>query len=152
MTAHQWPDPLQKPTAAAVEQQLRTFWHLLDGLPDLLNRQEYLLAERLTFQLRSTVIELMLALNGIQWPSGTRHLNHYLGASQRAALEKTLVLPTASPEAWIGRAVALLVIYRWYAPQLVAHFHISYPQELETVVWAKLQAELPDWPITVTTD
>ena len=149
---HHWPDPLRKPNADAVAQQLRSFWHLLDALPDLLNRQEYLLADRLTFQLRSTVLEMMLALNGIQWPSDTRHLNSYLSAQQRAAVEKTMTLPAASIEAWIGCAVALLVIYRWYAPQLVNHFHVPYPQELEEAVWAKLQAELADWPLSVTTD
>ncbi len=148
----QWPDSLQKPEADAVAQLLRTFWHLLDALPDLLNRQEYLLADRLTFQLRGTVLEMMLALNGIQWPGGTRHLNSYLSAQQRAAIEKTLVLPAASVEDWIGRAVALLVIYRWYAPQLVAHFHVPYPHELEAAVWEKLQVELADWPLSVTTD
>lgn len=149
---HHWPDPLQKPEAEAVAQQLRTFWQLLDALPDLLTRQEYLLADRLTFQLRTTVLEMMLALNGIQWPNGTRHLNSYLSAQQRAAIEKTMTLPTASVEAWIGCAVALLVIYRWYAPQLVDHFNVPYPQELEAAVWAKLQAELADWPLSVTTD
>ena len=152
MSKHQWPDRLHKPTADAVAQHLNTFWQLLDQLPDLLNRHEYLLADRLTFKLRSTVLEMMLALNGIQWPDGTHHLNSYLSAQQRAAIEKTLVLPAASAEDWIGRAVALLVIYRWYAPQLVTHFGVPYPQELEAQVWAKLQAELADWPVTVTTD
>ncbi len=149
---HPWPDSLQKPEADAVAHLLRTFWHLLEAFPDLLNRQEYLLADRLTFQLRSTVLEMMLALNGIQWPNGTRHLNSYLSAQQRAAIEKTMALPAASVEAWIGCAVALLVIYRWYAPQLVEHFKVSYPHQLEAAVWEKLQTELADWPISVTTD
>jgi hypothetical protein len=152
MTTPQWPDALQKPEPGAVATLLSTFWQLLNDLPDLLNRQEYLLADLLTIKLRGTVLEMMLALNGIQWPHGTRHLNGYLSDRQRAAIEKTLVLPTAAPEDWIGRAVALLVIYRWYAPQLVDHFAIAYPQELETQVWAKLQTELPDWPLSVTTD
>jgi len=151
-SSDQWPDPLQRPSADAVAQQLRAFWQLLDGLPDLLNRGEYLLVERLTFELRGVVLEMMLALNGIAWPSGTRHLNGYLSDQQRAAIEKTLALPAASVEDWIGRAVALLVIYRWYAPQLVAAFSIPYPQALEETVWAKLQDELLDWPVSVTTD
>lgn len=148
----QWPDVLQAPTAAAVEANLGKFWQLLQQLPDLLQRQEHLLAEHLTTQLRSVMIELMLALNGIQWPRGTHHLNGYLSASQRAALEKTLVAPTVSEESWLGRAVALVVIYRWYAPQLVEKFAIVYPQTLESEVWQHLQHNLPDWPLTVTTD
>ncbi|HRW04323.1 MAG TPA: hypothetical protein P5121_04475 [Caldilineaceae bacterium] len=148
----QWPDPLQHPDARAVEANLVAFWQLLAQLPDLLNRQEYLLADRLTHQLRSTVLEMMLALNGIRWPRGTRHLNSYLSAQQRAAIEKTMVLPATSVEGWIGRAVALLVIYRWYAPQLVDAFALVYPRVLEEQVWQQLQTELAEWPLTVTTD
>lgn len=147
-----WPDPLQRPTAAQVEHLLTHFWQLLQQLPDLLHRQEQILADHLTTKLRSVIIEMMLALNGIQWPDGTRHLNSYLSASQRAALEKTLVTPDVSDESWIGRAVALVVIYRWYAPQLVETFSLAYPQPLEEEVWSRLQRELPDWPLTITTD
>lgn len=148
----QWPDVLQVPSAEAVEANLGKFWQLLQPLPDLLQRQEHLLVEHLTTQLRGVIIEMMLALNGIQWPSGTQHLNGYLSASQRAALEKTLVAPTVSRESWLGRAVALVVIYRWYAPQLVEKFAVTYPQALEEEVWRLLQHELPDWPLTITTD
>ncbi|MCE7988456.1 MAG: hypothetical protein DYG89_45440 [Caldilinea sp. CFX5] len=151
-TRPQWPDPLQKPTAATVAALLREFWQLLQPLPDLLHRQEHLLADHLTTRLRGVTIELMLALNGIQWPTGTRHLNGYLSASQRAALEKTLVASTLSGESWIGRAVALVVIYRWYAPQLVEKFGLAYPQALEAEVWTYLQQNIPDWPLSVTTD
>jgi hypothetical protein len=151
-TRPQWPDPLQKPTAAAVAALLTEFWQLLQSLPDLLQRQEHLLAEHLTTRLRGVIIELMLALNGIQWPTGTRHLNGYLSASQRAVLEKTLVAPEVSGESWIGRAVALVVIYRWYAPQLVEKFDLAYPHELENAVWTHLQQNIPDWPLSVTTD
>jgi len=135
----------------AVANLLRTFWERLGQLPDLITRQENLLADQLTTQLRGIVLEMMLALNGIQWPSGTRHLNHYLSAQQRAAIEKTMVLPHVSAEAWIGRAVALIVIYRWYAPQLVEHFQLAYPAAVEAEVWALLQ-QLPDWPLSVTTE
>lgn len=151
-TRPKWPDSLQKPTPAAVAARLAEFWQLLDLLPDLLQRQEHLLADHLTTRLRGVILEMMLALNGIQWPTGTRHLNSYLSPSQRVALEKTLVTPTVSGESWIGRAVALVVIYRWYAPQLVAAFELVYPQELENNVWARLQRGLPDWPLSVTTD
>jgi Streptomycin adenylyltransferase len=147
-----WPDPLQPPIAAQVELYLAEFWRVLQRLPDLLHRQEHLLADHLTTDLRGLVIEMMLALNGIQWPTGTHHLNSYLSPNQRAALEKTLVTPETSAESWIGRAVSLVVIYRWYAPQLVAKFGLSYPQELEDEVWALLQQAIPNWPLTVTTD
>ncbi len=50
------------------------------------------------------------------------------------------------------RAVALVVIYRWYAPQLVEQYKLAYPQALEAEVWRQLQHELPDWPLTVTTE
>ncbi len=146
-----WPDTLQRPAAQQVETLLTNFWQLLQPLPDLLRRQEHLLADRLTTQLRSCVIEMMLALNGIQWPADTRHLNHYLSASQRAAIEKTVIAPTVSADSWIGRAVALVVIYRWYAPQLVEKYNIVYPQQQEEAVWALLQREIPDWPLSVTT-
>ncbi|MCB0064464.1 MAG: hypothetical protein KDE19_20205 [Caldilineaceae bacterium] len=152
MNSNQWPDPLQRPPASHVATLLSTFWQQLDQLPDLLNRREYLLADQVTVKLRGIVLEMMLALNGIQWPKDTQHLNTYLSAQQRAAIEKTLVLPETSGEAWIGRAVGLLVIYRWYAPQLVEAYQVPYPQELEIRVWEKLQRELPDWPVSVTTD
>lgn len=149
---NQWPDTLHAPTATAVAAHLGAFWHLLQRLPGLLQRQEHLLADHLTTELRGVIIEMMLALNGIQWPTGTQHLNGYLSASQRAALEKTLVTPAVSAESWLGRAVALVVIYRWYAPQLVEKFGVTYPQALEEATWQLLQRELPDWPLTVTTD
>ena len=63
-----------------------------------------------------------------------------------------MILPEVAPEGWIGRAVALLVIYRWYAPQLVNAFGLTYPQPLEDQVWHTLQRDLADWPLTVTTD
>ena len=152
MTTQTWPDALSHPEAGRIQWLLEAFWHQLNTLPDLINRGEHLLAERSTATLRDLIIEMMLALNGIQWPTETQHLNSYLGASQRAVLEKTLVTPAVSSEGWIGRAVALVVIYRWYAPQLMEKYNLSYPQALEDKVWAQLQRELPDWPLTVTTE
>ncbi|MFN8489568.1 MAG: hypothetical protein U0350_18435 [Caldilineaceae bacterium] len=151
MTKQTYPDPLTRPEPARIQSLLEAFWRQLNNLPDLLNRGEQLLAERSTAALRDQVIEMMLALNGIQWPADTCHLNSYLGASQRAAIEKTLVAPEVNTDSWIGRAVALVVIYRWYAPQLVEKYNLIYPEALETEVWVHLQAELPDWPLTVTT-
>ncbi|MCL4859070.1 MAG: hypothetical protein KJZ93_06670 [Caldilineaceae bacterium] len=147
-----WPDPLHTPSPARVEELLRDFWRILGQLPHLANRREHLLADHCTAALRSIVIEMMLALNGIARPSGTAHLNSYLSDSQRAALEKTLIAPVVAAETWIGRSVALVVIYRWYAPQLEARFGLAHPQALEDETLAHLQHELADWPLAITTD
>ncbi|CAN5679655.1 hypothetical protein BH10CHL1_BH10CHL1_34860 [soil metagenome] len=152
MTNQQWPDLLSRPEPARIQWLLEAFWRQLRPLPDLINRHEHLLAERSTATLRDLILEMMLALNRIQWPTDTTHLNTYLGASQRAALEKTLVTPAVNGDSWLGRAVALVVIYRWYAPQLVERYNLTYPQPLEAEVWAQLQRELPDWPLTITTE
>ena len=112
MSASAWPDALQPSDSARVSHLLADFWRELSLLPDLLGRGEQLLCARCTSRLRDTVLELMLALNGIAFPSATLHLNTYLGPSQRAAIEKTLIAPNADGDAWIGQAVALVVIYR----------------------------------------
>jgi hypothetical protein len=151
MMNHRWPNALQAPSADRVAFLLAEFWRVLQRLPDLLQRHEHLLADLHTAQLRTLVIEMMLALNGIQWPPDTLYLNHYLGESQRAALQKTLILPAVSSEDWIGRAVALVVIYRWYAPQLVEKLALAYPQALEDATLALVQRELADWPLAITT-
>jgi hypothetical protein len=152
MTQSRWPDPLQSPDPSRVQQLLSGFWLRLAALPDLITRREYLLAEQNTSELRAIVIEMMLALNGIQPPGQTRHLNSYLGESQRAALEKTLIAANVSGESWIAQAVALVVIYRWYAPQLVAKFELMFPAQLEQEVWSQLQSALPEWPVSLTTE
>jgi hypothetical protein len=51
-------------------------------------RGEHLLCGQTIADARTIVLEMMLALNGIAYPAETRHLNTYLGASQRAAIEK----------------------------------------------------------------
>ena len=152
MTAQRWPDELIRPTHENVALLLRAFWLELALLPDLLKRDEHLLAAACTAALRRSVLEMMLALNGIVYPTDTTHLNTYLGASQRAAMEKTLLLPSVTAETWIGQAVALVVIYRWYAPQLVAAFSLIYDDRLEADTLSRLYAELPDWPGAITTD
>ena len=151
MSNPQWPDPLQPAEAARVAGLLNHFWRTLAELPDLVARQENLLAAETTADLRATVLAMMLALNGIARPAGTRHLNTYLGASQRAAIEKTLLAPAVAGESWIGQAVALVVIYRWYTPQLVDKYAVAYPQAAEDAALAALQ-RLPDWPLAITTD
>ena len=151
MTQQTWPDSLQPAAPAHIAEQLAHFWRTLVHLPDLVQRQEHLLAADVTASLRYIVLELMLALNGIAWPAGTAHLNTYLSASQRAAIEKTLLAPGVSAESWLGQAVALVVIYRWYAPQLTAKYALDYPQAAEEAALAALR-HLPDWPLTITTD
>ena len=146
-----YPDPLVRASAATVQELLARFWAELAPLADLIPRDEHLLSAQALTQARATVLEMMLALNGIACPAGTRHLNTYLGASQRAAIERTLLLPEVSGEAWIGQAVALTVIYRWYAPQLVAAYAVAHPRAAEATALAALQT-LPDWPLAITTD
>jgi len=151
-----WPDRLEAPDSARVQQHLSAFWETLERLPDLITRGEQLLAAEITHELRAIVLEMMLALNGIQRPTASRHLNSYLSASQRAAIERTLIAPAVDSDvngdSWIGQAVALVVIQRWYAPQLVDRFDLIYPQHLEERVWKTLRANLPDWPAYVTSE
>jgi hypothetical protein len=152
MTDHHWPDNLMRPKHDSITHLLRRFWQELATLPDLLQRDEQLLAAACTATLRQNVLEMMLALNGIAYPRDTRHLNTYLGKSQRSAIEKTLLAPAVAADSWIGQAVALVVIYRWYAPQLVAAYDLVYDGMLEADTLAHLQTELPAWPRAITTD
>ena len=96
MTDHRWPDNLMRPEQDSIAHLLRRFWQELATLPDLLQRDEQLLAAACTATLRQNVLEMMLALNGIAYPRDTLHLNTYLGQSQRAAIEKTLLAPGRS--------------------------------------------------------
>jgi hypothetical protein len=152
MTTRRWPDDLERPDREYVAERLRQFWLELGTLPDFLLRDENLLAATVTTRLRQTVLEMMLALNGIVYPAGTRHLNSYLGPSQRTAIEKTLLAQVTAPPSWLGQAVSLIVIYRWYAPQLTDAFDLVYDSALEVQTLAALQAQLPDWPTAITTD
>lgn len=151
MSNRPWPDLLEAAQPQKVAVLLATFWETLADFPDLIERDEHLLAAETTAVLRATVLKMMLALNGIERPADTRHLNTYLGASQRAALEKTLSAPAVSAESWIGQAVALVVIYRWYAPQLVEKHHVVYPHTAEATALVALR-RLPGWPLAITTD
>jgi hypothetical protein len=150
-TADVWPDPLEKSDADQVAQELSAFWTTLAGLPELVRHDECLLAAELVQSLRGIVIDLMLALNGIRRPTDTRRLNGYLSPSQRTALERTLTAPAAQMDAWIGQAVALTVIYGWYAPQLTARFDLTYPQALEEEVWQTLSNGISAWA-SITSD
>ncbi len=147
-----WPNNLAKPDPARVQTLLEHFWERLVDLPALLLRGEQLLAAELTHDLRAVVLEMMLALNGIQRPGDSAHLNSYLSDRQRAALERTLIAPAADGDSWLGQAVALVVIYRWYAPQLVDQFALDYPHAAEAQAWATLRNNLPDWPAHITSE
>ncbi len=147
-----WPDALHAPDGARIQQALEEFWLLLAELAESLAAQEILLCSERAATLRSLVLELMLGLNGIRRPIQTHSLNRYLGQSQREALEKTLITPRPDSDAYIGQAVALVVIYRWYAPQLVDKFGLAYPEATEQAVWQRISRLLPDWPLAVTTD
>lgn len=147
-----WPDKLQKPSTERVDELLHLFWSELAVLGKLLAKDEGLLANEQTHQLRQIVLEMMLALNGIKRPPTTSNLNGYLSGDQRAAIEKTMVLPKTEISSWIGQAVSLVTIYRWYAPQLVDRFELSYPSALEEQVYSNLIQQLPNWPHTISTD
>ncbi|MFZ1768497.1 MAG: hypothetical protein WAU00_04820 [Caldilinea sp.] len=151
MNAHSWPDSLQSAQPEHSALLLETFWRTLAQLPALVERQENLLAADVTALLRHIVLEMMLALNGIDWPEGTMHLNSYLSESQRAAIEKTLLAPAVNADSWIGQAVALVVIYRWYAPQLATKYELIYPQAAEDAALAHLRTLL-HWPLAIFTE
>lgn len=165
----EWPDALQPPQPEQIQHLLDSFWVELAHLADLLPRDQVLLAAEQLHTLRAIVLQMMLALNGIQRPQ-TRNLNIYLSANQRAALEKTLLLSNLDPgsnahtgevatdsakawaDAWLGQAVSLVVIYRWYAPQLVAKYALRYPHTEEQAAWTLLTSALPTWPQEITTE
>lgn len=146
-----WPDALHLPVPAQLQQCLAHFWECLAELADLLPNGEMLLAAEQVAAARAIIIQMMLGLNGIQRPPATRRLNVYLSAAQRGALEKTLLAPSGEPHDWLSQAVALVVIYRWYAPQLVDRLGLTYPSAVEEAVWTHLTQALPDWPRTIIT-
>lgn len=150
-----WPDLLQPPQRDQIQDWLDSFWLELAVLGDLLPRDQTLLAAEQLHKVRGIVLQMMLALNGIQRPP-TRDLNIYLSASQRAAIEKTLAMPrlehSSWADIWIGQAVSLVVIYRWYAPQLIAKYHLRYPSEQERESTRTLLENLPEWPEQIATE
>jgi hypothetical protein len=147
----QWPDALVRAEADDVAETLSDFWRTLANLPELLLRSEHVLCAELLAELRASVLAMMLGLNGIARPAATRNLNAYLSERQRAAIEKTLILPEPTREGWIGQAVALVVIYRWYAPQLVEEYGVPYPEQAEQATLGALNAALPEWPRSIST-
>lgn len=145
-----WP-ALRPPDRDALISSLAYFWMPISRLPAVLNRGEDLAAVQLLVDARCTLIELVVALNGAGRPPSPARINQYLGPAQLEAFEKTLPLKIVDPAAWIGQAVALIVLYRWYAPQLVEIYDIPYPDALERTVLALLSAEIDGWPAFIRT-
>jgi hypothetical protein len=142
---------LEAPDAASVEVALAYFWELLSYLPAALNRREWLAAAHLLERSRQTLVDLVIALNGARRPPSLARINPYLGPAQLEAFEKTLPVAQPDPSAWIGQAVALVVLYRWYAPQLVEIYALRYPATLERTALALLSAEVAGWPAMIQT-
>ena len=150
-------DRLSPPNAEIVGAQLDRFWLVLARLPAVLKRRENLAAHALLGELRSLLIDLVVALNGASRPHSAARINQYLGAVQREAFEKSLGYgqsPSGSRAlnaTWIGQAVALIVLYRWYAPQLVETYATPYPQLAEETVLDLLRTQIDGWPAEITT-
>ncbi|MBI3960036.1 MAG: hypothetical protein HY328_14585 [Chloroflexi bacterium] len=142
---------LHKGEAGAVQAGLTAFWQLLAHLPAAINREEHLAAASLLNSVRSVLTDLVVALNGATRPASLARINPFLGPAQREAFEKTLRHSANDTESWIGQAVALIVLYRWYAPQLVEMYRLDHPQRLEETVLALLCVEIPGWPARITT-
>jgi hypothetical protein len=142
---------LAPPDVVGVEASLAHFWELLSYLPAALNRCEWLAAARLLENSRQVLIDLVIALNGAGRPPSPARINPYLGPAQLEAFEKTLPIPQPDSGAWIGQAVALIVLYRWYAPQLVEIHSLAYPDLLERTTLALLSAEVDGWPAMIQT-
>jgi predicted nucleotidyltransferase len=146
----EWP-ALLPPDRDALISSLACFWMPLSRLPAVLNRGEHLAATQLLVDARRVLIELVVALNGAGRPPSPARINQYLGPAQLEAFEKTLPAKTLDPATWIGQAVALIVLYRWYAPQLVEIYTVPYPAALERTVLALLSAEIDGWPALIQT-
>ena len=149
---------LDAPNVKAVEENLAQFWLLLGRLPAVVRRQEGLAAQALVADIRMLLVDLVVALNGAERPQTRARINQYLGPAQLEAFENSMALPQTvrRQEAnqgpnWVGQAVSLVVLYRWYAPQLVERHGIRYPQAAEDAVLALLRAELENWPAQIST-
>lgn len=142
---------LQASHPERVQQLLETFWWLLARLPAQINRGEELAAAANLHRLRTLLTELVVAFNGAQQPPFPARINQFLGDSQQEAFEKTLLTKSVGRTAWIGQAVALVVLYRWYAPQLATLYDLIYPTELEETVLALLDRDVADWPAQIKT-
>lgn len=146
------------PDKELIEKQLQRFWLLLARLPAVVRRQEQLAAHTLLAELRSLLIDLVVSLNGARRPQTKTRVNQYLGQAQREAFERSLGYSQVARRSgagtgfnWIGQAVSLVVLYRWYAPQLAERHSLPYPKRAEETVLNLLSAELENWPSSITT-
>ena len=137
---------------ARLQRALADFWTELAASAVQIAAQDHLAAHARLTRLRTLVLTCMVGLNGADLPEDLDGVADLLGPSQRAALQKTLAAPGVNPSAWVGQAVALVVIYRWYAPQLVEKFGLTYPALAESLALAKVGRFLPDWPQSITTE
>lgn len=150
-------DHFGPPDPHLIGAQLGQFWLLLAQLPAVLERREDLAANALLGEARSLLIDLVVALNGATRPRSTARVNRFLGPDQQRAFEKSLGLGLTSSGAaslksnWIGQAVALIVLYRWYAPQLCDIFCVPYPQQAEETVLDLMRSRLDGWPAVIET-
>lgn len=149
---------LGSPDTDLISKQLQQFWLLLARLPAVLRRQEQLAAHTLLSELRSLLIDLVVSLNGARRPEARARINQFLGQAQREAFESTLGYGQVSRHSgagagfnWVGQAVSLVVLYRWYAPQLADRHSLPYPERAEELVLTLLSAELENWPSNITT-
>ncbi len=146
------PAQLRVPDASYIEALFATYWSTLEAIAELLAAGELVVAEERVTSLRGTIVGMMLAANGIQRPTFKAQINEYLGESQRIALEKTLVAQGMARESIVGRAVALTVIYQWYAPQVVERYGVVEPRVEVQHALQRLAEVVPEWPISIGTE
>ena len=146
------------PDSRLIESQLGRFWLLLARLPAVVRRREQLAAYSLLTEMQALLLDLVVTLNGGSRPPTNSRINQFLGPAQRDAFERSMGLQPSSRQmraaggaTWVGQAVALVVLYRWYAPQLAQKHALCYPQMAEDTVLALLSAELENWPARIST-
>lgn len=144
--------PLRPADPARIQATLADFWLELAAAAVQIAAQDQLAAHARLTALRHHLLVCMVGLNGADLPEDLDGIARLLGPSQRAAIEKTLAAPQVDARAWIGQAVSLVVIYRWYAPQLVEKFGLAYPAQVESTALERVGRFLPDWPLTITSE
>ena len=146
------------PDSRLIESQLGRFWLLLARLPAVVRRREQLAAYLLLTEMQALLLDLVVTLNGGSRPHTNSRINQFLGPAQREAFERSMGLQPSGRQksvgdcaTWVGQAVALVVLYRWYAPQLAQKHSLRYPQKVENAVLALLSTELQNWPASIST-
>jgi len=150
------PAALRPADPARIQRALADFWTELAATAVQIAAQDHLAAHARLARLRNLVLVCMVGLNGADLPTdldgNLDGIATLLGPSQRAAIQKTLSVPKATQSAWVGQAVALVVIYRWYTPQLVEKFGLTYPTQVESASLTFVGDCLPNWPQSITSD